>query len=238
MAGALGLTAFAIWGAVHVDFSYNMLRLQAKGVESVVWEERILAKAGRSGFAALTTASSLEDLRRKRDAFAALPSVSKVESVLMLVPDRQPEKIKLIKQFAPLVEPIHVATATTLEPADLRAPLETLRRRLRLATEEGNDKVRSEVGPVQAKLEALLDKLAHADAAKAGRGLAAAPASDRARLRRQVEELSEEPRTPGRSSRETLRPSYGAAISERAGATCSASTRPWTSGSRPGRSAS
>ena len=54
------LTAFAIWSAVRVGFDYNMLKLQAKGVESVAWEERILAKAGRSGFAALTTASSLD----------------------------------------------------------------------------------------------------------------------------------------------------------------------------------
>ena len=176
MVGALGLTVFAIWGAVRVDFSYNMLKLQAKGVESVVWEERILAKAGRSGFAALTTASSLEELRRKRDAFAALPSVSKVESVLMLVPDRQPEKVKLIKQFAPLVEPIQVGDSDRLEPADLRAPLETLAP-APAAGDRGGERRRPSKrgGPVQAKLEALLDKLAHADARQAGPGLAAAP---------------------------------------------------------------
>ena len=40
---------------------------------------------------------------RSREAFAALPTVAKVESVLMLVPDRQPEKVKLIQQFAPLL---------------------------------------------------------------------------------------------------------------------------------------
>jgi predicted RND superfamily exporter protein len=170
--GALGLTAFTVWSAVRVDFNYNMLKLQAKGVESVEWEERILAKAGRSGFAALATASSLEDLERKRAAFAALPSVAKVESVLMLVPDRQPEKVKLIKQFAPLIEGVKVGTTNSLEPADLRAPLEMLRRRLRLATEEGNEEARREVGPVQAKLEALLDKLAHAESRQAGPGLA------------------------------------------------------------------
>jgi uncharacterized protein len=171
MVGALGLTVFAVWGAVRVDFNYNMLKLQAKGTESVVWEERILAKAGRSGFAALATASNLDELRRKQDAFTALPSVSKVESVLMLVPDRQPEKVKLIKQFAPLVEPVQVATATSLEPADLRAPLETLRRRLRLATEEGDEKTVREVQPVQVKLQALLDKLARVDGRRAKQGL-------------------------------------------------------------------
>ncbi|HXJ80367.1 MAG TPA: MMPL family transporter [Candidatus Methylomirabilis sp.] len=167
VAGGLALTAFAVWGAVQVDFDYNMLKLQARGVESVALEEQILAKAGRSGFAALATAPTLGELERKRDAFAALPSVSKVESVLMLTPDRQAEKIKLIKQFAPLVEGVHVGTASGVQPADLRAPLETLRRRLRLA-EEGGDEARRVVGPVQAKLGALLDKLAHADPRRAG----------------------------------------------------------------------
>ncbi len=171
VAGALGLTAFAVWGAVQVDFSYNMLKLQAKGVESVLWEERILAKAGRSGFSALTTASSLDELRRKQDAFAALPSVSKVESVLMLVPDQQPEKVALVHQFAPLVAPVHVRTATALEPAELRAPLETLRRRLKLATEEGSEKAKSEVQPVLDKLEALLAKLPRGETRQAGPGL-------------------------------------------------------------------
>ncbi len=165
IAVTLALTVFAVWGAANVGFDYNMLKLQAKGVESVAWEEQILSKAGRSGFAALATASSLDELRRKQDAFAALPSVSKVESVLMLWPDRQPEKVKLIAQIAPLVASVRVAAATTpLSPAELRAPLQTLGRRLRLAAEEGSDRARSEVEPVQAKLDALLDKLSRADA--------------------------------------------------------------------------
>ncbi len=171
IAGTLGVTVFAVWGATQVDFDYNMLKLQARGVESVLWEERILAKAGRSGFSALATAASLDELRRKQDAFAAVPSVSKVESVLMLVPDRQPEKVTLVQQFAPLVAPVRTGTATALDAAALRAPLETLRRRLNLATEEGSDKVKSEVRPVQMKLEALLDKLARPAARQASPAL-------------------------------------------------------------------
>ena len=165
------LTAFTVWSAVRVGFDYNMLKLQAKGVESVAWEERILAKAGRSGFAALTTASSLDELRKKQEAFAALPTVAKVESVLMLVPDRQPEKVKLIQQFAPLVAPVQVRTAASLDPAALRAPLETLRRRLQLVTAEGGDKARREVQPILAKLDAILDKLGRPDSRQAGPAL-------------------------------------------------------------------
>jgi hypothetical protein len=163
MAGAVALTAFSVWGAMRVGFDYNMLKLQARGVESVAWEELILAKAGRSGFAALATASSLDELRRKRDAFAALSSVAKVESVLMLVPDRQAEKTKLIEQFAPLLASVRVASARPLTPSDLRPPLQTLRHRLTLVSNEGSDKARREVAPVRAKLETLIDKLSRSD---------------------------------------------------------------------------
>src|SRR5678815_2228592 len=58
------------------------------------------------------------------------PTVAKVESVLMLVPDRQPEKVKLIRQFAPLLAPVQVGTATSLDPAALRAPLEQLQQQI------------------------------------------------------------------------------------------------------------
>ena len=165
------LTAVTIWSAIHVGFDYNMLKLQAKGVESVRWEERILANAGRSGFTALATASSLDELRRKQAAFAALPTVAKVESVLMLVPDRQPEKVTLIQQFAPLVEPVRVKSATALDPADLRAPLETLRRRLQLIASEGSEKAQREVRPVLDKLDALIGKLGRPESRQAGPAL-------------------------------------------------------------------
>ena len=165
------LTVLAAWGAVDVGFDYNMLKLQAKGVESVAWEERILTRAGRSGVTALATASSLDELRSKRDAFAALPSVSAVESVLMLVPDGQPEKAKVIAQLAPIVAPVRVAPAPVLAPAELRAPLETLRRRLRLAAEEGGEEAKREVPPVLARVEGVLDTLSRADLHRAGPAL-------------------------------------------------------------------
>src|SRR5262249_46733645 len=98
-----GLSAVGLWGLLDVTFDHNMLKLQAAGIESVVWEERILASSGRSGFTALSTAGSLDELRRKQDAFSILPSVSDVESVLMLVPDQQLEKERIIRQCAPLV---------------------------------------------------------------------------------------------------------------------------------------
>ena len=60
-------------------FDYNLLHLQAKGTESVVWENRLLEESGHSSRYALSTADSLEELRRKKARFEALPVVDRVE---------------------------------------------------------------------------------------------------------------------------------------------------------------
>ncbi|MGH7347424.1 MAG: MMPL family transporter, partial [Candidatus Rokuibacteriota bacterium] len=90
------LTIVSAWGLRYIEFDYNLLNLQAVGTESVAWEKRILATAGRSGFTALATADTLEELRQKHKALRALPSVSEVDSALLLIPEDQPEKLKII----------------------------------------------------------------------------------------------------------------------------------------------
>ena len=115
LAIAVLLTIVSLAGIRYVHFDYNLLNLQAAGTESVVWERRILASAGRSGFAALASASSLEELRKKRDAFAKLPSVSEVDSALLLIPSDQAQKRKIIRDFAELVGPVRIARAVPVD---------------------------------------------------------------------------------------------------------------------------
>ena len=136
LAFAVVLTAVSLWGLRHVQFDYNLLNLQAEGTESVVWEKRILATAGRSGFTALASASSLDELRKKAAAFRRLPSVSEVDSALLLIPDDQPAKLKIIRDFAPLVAPVRVGRATPVDIDRLIAAFETLKRRFDIAANE------------------------------------------------------------------------------------------------------
>jgi hypothetical protein len=154
------MTALAAWAGAGVDFDYNLLRLQAKGVESVVWEERIIAQAGRSAFAAVTTASSLDELRRKQRAFEALGSVSEVESLLRLIPERQDEKIRLLRQLEPSLATVSMAAVPPLEPESLKAPLTVLRRRLDLAIEAAaSGRAPTRVHAVRAEVDNVLAKL-------------------------------------------------------------------------------
>jgi len=148
---ALALTAVSAWGLRYIQFDYNLLNLQAFGTESVYWEKRVLATAGRSGFAALASADSLDELRRKDAAFRALPSVSEVDSVLLLIPDDQPAKLKIIGDFAPLVAPVRIGRPTSVNLGRLLAALETLHRRFEMAARE------APAGDVKATLRIVVD---------------------------------------------------------------------------------
>jgi uncharacterized protein len=148
---ALALTAVSAWGLRYIQFDYNLLNLQAFGTESVYWEKRVLATAGRSGFAALASADSLDELRRKNAAFRALPTVSEVDSVLLLIPDDQPAKLKIIGDFAPLVAPVRIGRPTSVNLARLLTALDTLHRRFEMAAREAPE------GEVKAKLKVVVD---------------------------------------------------------------------------------
>jgi uncharacterized protein len=168
LATAAALTLLAGWGALRVGFDDNLLRLQARGTESVLWEERTLATVGRSGVTAITTAATPTELERKHEALARLPSVAKVESLLTLVPNDQAEKIGIIGQFAPMVAPVRMGTPDPLRPTDLRKPLEVLQRRLEIVLAGlGERPSRREVEQTLVRVQALLRRLVDTDSSAA-----------------------------------------------------------------------
>src|SRR5206468_911106 len=95
----------------------------------------------------------LVDLRQKYKAFRALPSVSEVDSVLLLIPEDQPEKLKIIGDFAPLVAPVRIGRAPAVDPPRLAGSLETLKRRFVIASNEAPE------GDVRAKLKLVAEDL-------------------------------------------------------------------------------
>ena len=165
---AVALSVLALWGATRVKFDYNLLNLQSKNTESVVWERRILETAGRSGFAALASARSLEELRAKHTAFSKLSSVSEVDSALHLMPDDQGAKRKIIEDFAPIVTPVRVGRPRAVDIDKLAQALTTLHRRLGIAADEApagdaKTKLTATVGNIQR----LILKLRQSDPAQA-----------------------------------------------------------------------
>jgi len=154
LAGAALLAALSVWAFGWVQFDYNLLNLQAEGTESVTWEKRILQTSGRSGFAALSSASSLEELRRKQNAFRKLDTVSEIDSALLLIPEEQEEKKKIIADFAPVVAPVRISRGQPVDIERLTTGLDTLRRRIDIAAGEAPP------GDTQRRLVTLRDDIA------------------------------------------------------------------------------
>ena len=156
-------TLASLWAVPYVGFDYNLLNLQAKGTESVLWEKRILATTGRSGFNGLASATSLEELRKKQEAFEKLPSVSDVDSVLRVIPDNQQEKIAIVKTFAPIVSPVRVGRSSPVDIERLARALGELQRRLDIFATEAGDKLPADLKDLRAKTMALIKTLKTAD---------------------------------------------------------------------------
>jgi len=161
---AFGLALVSAWALRFVHFDYNLLNLQAVGTESVVWEKRILATSGRSGFAALSSARTLEELHRRQEAFRRLPSVSEVDSALLLIPDNQAEKQKIISDFAPIVAPVRVSRPMPIDLDRLLTALETLRRRFDIAWGEApSGDTQRQLRRLSGDIERLIDKIRRTD---------------------------------------------------------------------------
>jgi hopanoid biosynthesis associated RND transporter like protein HpnN len=156
-------TALAMWALPSVEFDYNLLNLQAKGTESVFWERRILATTGRSGPSALATAGTLDELRRKQQAMEALPSVAEVDSVLHMIPEDQPEKIAIVKSFAPLVAPVRIGRSSRVDLDRLARALVKIQRRFDVIAAEAGDKLPEDVAALRDKTSAVIRQLASAD---------------------------------------------------------------------------
>jgi len=101
--GAVVITTLSAVFMSRVFFDYNLLNLQAKGTESVVWEKKILNHSQRSSWFAVTTADSLENVRRKEKTFKSLPGVRKIRSIEDLIPENQEIKIPAVLELEPLV---------------------------------------------------------------------------------------------------------------------------------------
>jgi uncharacterized protein len=161
---AAGLaTAAAAWALPQVGFDYNLLNLQAPGTESVAWERRILTSTARSGAYGLTSAATIDELRRKQQAFEQLPSVSEVDSVLRMIPDGQAEKIQVIRTFAPVVANVRIGRSRPVDLERLTRALHDLKRRFDLAAAEAPKELPPEIQAIRKKLDAVLARLSATD---------------------------------------------------------------------------
>lgn len=114
---SLGLIV-SIIVARGITFDLNMLNLQSKHSESVIWEKKMLEDSKRSSMYGAVFAHSLDEVRAKGKALEALPTVSKVRSIQTVMPQDQQEKIQILGQLKPFL-PDPAMFQTTGDPVDI-----------------------------------------------------------------------------------------------------------------------
>src|SRR5262249_53183301 len=94
-AGVLGLVS--VRSVEQVRFDLNPLRLQAANAEAVTWEKKLVDQAERSLLDAAVFATSPQEVRAKTAALRKLPVVAEVESIFTFLPERQEEKLPVLR---------------------------------------------------------------------------------------------------------------------------------------------
>ncbi len=170
----LVLTLLALPGIFKVRFNYNLLELQARGLESVEYERLLVETADESTWYAIVSAKTLKQVEALTKKFSAIPAVGRVESVLDFIPPRQAEKSAVYRNAASALmkipdqlPPQKAVNVKDLEAALLRLAqsLEDLEEKLFVA---GAGEELALVGKSIAAVTAIIDDLkAHPE--RAGR---------------------------------------------------------------------
>jgi hopanoid biosynthesis associated RND transporter like protein HpnN len=102
----VAITCAGLPGLLKVRFNYNLLELQARGLESVEYERTLIEASDESTWYAILTADNLKDAERLTKTFEEMPSVGKVESILDFIPTKQARKSAIYEEAAKALEHI------------------------------------------------------------------------------------------------------------------------------------
>jgi hypothetical protein len=103
LATALVLCIAGFIMASRVQFDLNPLRLQSKNAESVYWEKVLVENSDRSILSAALVTDSPEQAKGESAKFGELKTVSEVDSIFSLLPEKQEKKIPVLKSIALLI---------------------------------------------------------------------------------------------------------------------------------------
>ncbi len=112
----------------RMEFDYNLLNLQAKGLESVAYARKLMISSENSGYFAVAMAPSLQEAARRAKALSALPTVDHVVSLESFIPDDQDRKLAEIAAIrADLADVRSAAYEEDLRVMELPAVFENFR---------------------------------------------------------------------------------------------------------------
>ncbi|HEX9079875.1 MAG TPA: MMPL family transporter [Desulfuromonadaceae bacterium] len=150
------LSLACLWPTLAMRFDYNLLNLQAKGLQSVEYAYKLMRSRENSGYFAVVMAGDEAEARRLTERLEKLPAVDHVVSPLSFVPDDQDAKLAelaALKQVMDQVKP--VPYEENLQPMALPTVFENFRDRVEKLKKALEARKAPEAGPVGAFLATL-----------------------------------------------------------------------------------
>jgi hopanoid biosynthesis associated RND transporter like protein HpnN len=99
IAGGLAVTACLAFFAGRVSYDHNLLHLQARDLDSVKWELRLIEKTAGASWHGLSYTSTPEQALALKERYTRLPEVSRVVEVASLVPADQDRKLEQLRDI-------------------------------------------------------------------------------------------------------------------------------------------
>ena len=127
IAGALFLLVCGAW-STQVGFSYNLLKIQAKEIETVRTEIEMVNRMKRSVLSGQAIVKGQDKARKYSKQLQKLPSVSSVSSIIAMIPEIREDQQKTIEEIVALLPQLELPEKVRLENA---ADLLALQKRLK-----------------------------------------------------------------------------------------------------------
>lgn len=156
IAATLLLSGICLYPTLTMRFDYNLMNLQAKGLQSVEYAYKLMRSKENSGYFAVVTAKDRAEAEQLTKRLEALPSVDHVVSTLSFTPDHQAEKLAelaVLRAVMANVKP--VPYDENLQVMALPAVFENFRDRVEKLKNALADRKAPEAQPVGAFLATL-----------------------------------------------------------------------------------
>lgn len=156
VAATLLLTALCLYPTLTMRFDYNLMNLQARGLQSVEYAYKLMRSKENSGYFAVVTARDEAEARSLTARLEKLPAVDHVVSALSFVPDQQREKLAELAALKKVMAGIKPAPyEENLQLMALPAVFENFRNRVDLLAKKLEVRKTPQARPVAAFLVTL-----------------------------------------------------------------------------------
>ncbi|MBI2353511.1 MAG: MMPL family transporter [Deltaproteobacteria bacterium] len=156
VAATLVLVLICLYPTLTMRFDYNLMNLQAKGLQSVEYAYRLMRSKENSGYFAVAIAGDKGEAKRLTERLEKLPAVDHVVSILTFVPYGQEEKLAELGALKRLMAEVRpVPYEENLRPMELPAVFEAFRNRVERLKNALESRKAAEARPVGAFLATL-----------------------------------------------------------------------------------